>query len=40
MRTPEIDKKHATKDGYGNVTAKNQNGIDVKGKPRKPKNKS
>lgn len=30
-----IDKKHATRDGHGNVTAKNQNGIDVNGKPIK-----
>lgn len=29
------DKKHATKDEYGNVTANNQAGIDAKGKPRK-----
>ncbi len=29
----DYDKKHATKDGYGNVTAKNQAGIDAKGKP-------
>ncbi len=28
-----FDSKHATKDEYGNITAKNQNGIDAKGKP-------
>ena len=32
-----IDKKHATKDSHGNITAKNQNGIDAKGKPIKNK---
>lgn len=31
----DYDKNHATKDGYGNVTANDQNGIDVKGRPRK-----
>lgn len=40
MRTPEIDKKHAVKDKYGNVTAKDQNGLDSKGKPRKSDNKT
>ena len=29
------DKKHATKDAYGNVTAKDQHGLDHKGRPRK-----
>lgn len=32
---PDHDKKHATTDKLGNVTAKNQNGIDAKTKPRK-----
>ena len=40
MRTPEIDKKNATKDRHGNVTAKNQNGLDVNGKPRESDNKT
>ncbi len=31
----DIDKKHATKDAYGNVTARNQYGLDAKGRPRK-----
>lgn len=31
----DIDSKHATKDAYGNVTAKDQGGIDAKGKPKK-----
>ncbi len=35
MRTAEHDSKHATKDAYGNVTAKDQHGLDHKGKPRK-----
>lgn len=29
----EHDPKHATKDGHGNITANDQNGLDVKGKP-------
>lgn len=29
------DGKHATKDSYGNITAKDQNGITAKAKPRK-----
>lgn len=31
---PDHDKKHATSDELGNVTAKDQNGIDAKAKPR------
>jgi len=31
------DNKHAIKDSYGNVTAKDQNGIDAKGRPIKKK---
>lgn len=31
----DFDKKHATKDAYGNITAKNQHGIDAKARPRK-----
>ncbi len=34
----DFDPKHATKDEYGNVTAKNQNGVDVKAKPIKSDN--
>ena len=30
---PDYNKKHATTDRFGNVTAKNQNGIDAKGRP-------
>ena len=36
----EYDKNHATKDGHGNVTANNQNGVDAKGRPRKSDNKN
>ena len=36
-----FDKANATRDAYGNITAKNQDGIDAKGKPRKfPKKKN
>ncbi len=31
----EHDKNHAAKDKHGNITAKNQNGIDAAGKPLK-----
>ncbi len=31
------DKKHATKDKYGNITAKNQNGVRYKAKRRRKK---
>jgi hypothetical protein len=31
----DYDKKHADADAYGNVTAKNQHGLDADGKPRK-----
>jgi len=34
---PDYNKKHATIDSLGNVTAKNQHGTTVNGKPRKPK---
>lgn len=30
-----FDSKHAVRDGHGNITARNQNGIDAKGRPRK-----
>jgi hypothetical protein len=33
----DYDRKHADADAYGNVTAKNQNGIDADGKPIKVK---
>ena len=32
-----FDKANATKDKYGNITAKNQNGIKADGKKHKPK---
>lgn len=40
MRAADIDKKHATKDGHGNVTANDQHGLDATGKPRKSDNKT
>ena len=30
-----FDDENATRDRYGNITAKNQNGIDATGEPRK-----
>ncbi len=31
----DFDERYATKDKYGNITAKNQNGVDAKGRPLK-----
>lgn len=31
----DFDPEHATSDNYGNVTAKNQDGIDAKARPLK-----
>jgi len=39
MNKVDYDKKHATKNADGDITAKNQNGVDVKGRPHKPKGK-
>ncbi len=36
----DFDPEHATSDEYGNVTAKNQNGVDAKAKPIKSDNKN
>ncbi len=38
MAGKPVDKKHAVSDEYGNVTAKNQHGIDAKARPRKSDN--
>jgi len=35
-----FDAANATKDGYGNITAKNQNGLTAKGNKRKPADKN
>ena len=35
----DFDKKYAVRDKYGNITAKNQDGIDAKAAPRKSDNK-
>jgi hypothetical protein len=36
----DYDSKHASKDAYGNITAKDQHGIDQNAKPRKSDKKS